>query len=132
MPEYVVDRITRLLNEHSLALNGAKIVILGMAYKKDISDVRESPSLDVVTILKKHGAKVVYNDPYVPLVKFDDGDMTSVKLTKQLLSTSTCTVILTNHSDYDYEWIVENSNLVFDTRNATKNVKNGRKKIAKL
>ena len=132
MPEYVVDRITRQMNEHGKALKGAKICILGVAYKKDINDVRESPALDVITLLKKHGAKVVYNDPYVPLVRFDDGNMKSTPLTKALLSGSACTVILTNHSDYDYKWVVQNSKLVFDTRNATKNVRTGKKKIAKL
>jgi UDP-N-acetyl-D-glucosamine dehydrogenase len=130
--ELAGDRITRLLNEHGKALKGSKILILGVAYKRDISDVRESPALDVITLLKQQGAKVVYNDPYVPLVKFDTGDMKSSKLTKQLLSSAVCTVIVTNHSDYDYDTIVKNSNLVFDTRNATKNVKTGKKKISKL
>jgi UDP-N-acetyl-D-glucosamine dehydrogenase len=132
MPEYVVDRIIRQLNDNGQVLNGSKILILGVAYKKDISDVRESPALDVITLLKQRGAKVVYNDPYVPLVKFDTGDMKSTKLTKELLSSAICTVIVTNHSDYDYEMIVANSNLVFDTRNATKHIKAGKKKIAKL
>jgi len=132
MPEYVVDRIARQLNGHSKALKGSKICILGVAYKKDINDVRESPALDVITVLKKHGAKVVYNDPFVPMIRLDNGNMKSVPLTKSLLSGSACTVILTDHSDYDYKWIVQNSKLVFDTRNATKNVRTGKKKLAKL
>ncbi len=132
MPEYVIDRVTRQLNDNGKALKGAKIVVLGVAYKKDISDVRESPALDVIRLLQDRGAKVVYNDPYVPLVKFDSGDLKSQKLTESLLSSAACAIILTNHSDYDYQWIVEKSNLVFDTRNATKNIKNGKKKVARL
>lgn len=132
MPEYVIDRITRQLNDVGKALKDSKIVVLGVAYKKDISDVRESPALDVIRLLQGRGAKVIYNDPYVPLVKFDSGDLKSQSLTKTLLSSAACTVILTNHSDYDYQWIVDNSNLVFDTRNATKNIKTGKKKVARL
>jgi len=132
MPEYVVDRIARQLNEKGKAIKGSKICILGVAYKPDINDVRESPALDVITILKERGAKVVYNDPYVPSIRFDNGIMKSLPLTKKLLSSSVCTVIITNHSDYDYKWVVQNSNLIFDTRNATKKVKTGQKKMAKL
>jgi UDP-N-acetyl-D-glucosamine dehydrogenase len=132
MPEYVIDRVTRQLNDNGKALKGSKIVVLGVAYKRDISDVRESPALDVIRLLQGRGAKVVYNDPYVPVLKFDSTNMKSQSLTKTLLSSAACTVIVTNHSDYDYQWVVDNSNLVFDTRNATKNVKSGKKKIAKL
>jgi len=132
MPEYVVERVTRLLNDNGKALKGSKILVLGVAYKKDISDVRESPALDVITLLQQRGARVVYNDPYVPMVKFDKGDMKSVRLTARQLSSAACTVIVTNHSDYDYKMIVDNSNLVFDTRNATKDIKTGQRKIAKL
>lgn len=132
MPEYVIDRVTRQLNDNGKALKDAKIVVLGVAYKKDISDVRESPALDVIRLLQDRGAKVVYNDPYVPLVKFDSGDLKSQKLTESLLSSAACVVILANHSDYDYKWIVDKANLVFDTRNATKNIKNGKKKVARL
>ncbi len=132
MPEYVLDRITRQLNENGKVLKGSKICILGVAYKKDISDVRESPALDVIKLLQERGAKIVYNDPYVPLVHFDSGNLKSQKLNKQLLKSSVCTVIVTNHTDYDYRWVVDNSNLVFDTRNATRDLRVSKKKVAKL
>ncbi|HDS01784.1 MAG TPA: nucleotide sugar dehydrogenase [candidate division Zixibacteria bacterium] len=132
MPEYVIDRVTRHMNDYGQALKNARIVVLGVAYKPDISDVRESPALDVIKLLQDRGAKVMYNDPYVPIVKFDSGDMKSQKLTKKLLESAACTIIVTNHSDYDYQWVVDHSNLVFDTRNATKNVKGSKRKIAKL
>jgi UDP-N-acetyl-D-glucosamine dehydrogenase len=133
MPEYVVDRVALQLNENGIPLKGTKVLILGVTYKKDISDVRESPALDVIRLLQKREAKVAYNDPYVPKLKFDSGaDMQSVELTEELLQSAQVTVILTNHSDYDYKMIVEHSNLIFDTRNATGDIKGAKSKISKL
>lgn len=132
MPEYVIDRVTRALNSSGKALKGSKVVVLGVAYKRDISDLRESPALDVYRLLESHGAKVVYNDPYVPLVHFDKRDKKSVKLTASLLKTADIVVILTDHTNFNYQWIVDNSKLVFDTRNACQRVRNGKKKIIRL
>ena len=132
MPEYVVDRIGRLLNEHSMSIKNSRALILGVAYKRDIKDLRESPALDVIKLLEKAGAKLHYNDPYVPHIKWDGDTLHSTKLTAALIKKADLTVILTDHSNYDYQWIVDNSKLVFDTRNATKKVKNGRSKIAVL
>lgn len=132
MPEYVVDGISRALNERGTAIKGSKIVVLGAAYKRDISDLRESPALDVMTLLEGHGAKVVYNDPYAPIIHFDKGDMKSVKLTAALLESADIVVILTDHTNYNYQWIVDNSPLIYDSRNACKRVRNGRKKIIRL
>jgi UDP-N-acetyl-D-glucosamine dehydrogenase len=132
MPEYVVDRITTMLNDSGKSIRGSKIVILGVAYKKNITDVRESPALDVMKLIEKLGAKMHYNDPYVPSIKWHNGSLKSTKLTALLLKSADLTIILTDHTDYDYQWIVDNSNMVFDTRNATAFVKGNKKKIAKL
>ena len=132
MPEYVVERINRALNERKKSLRGAKILILGVAYKKDIKDLRESPALDVIKLLQNAGAKVKYHDPLVPSIRMDDSDWKPVKLTQSILRSSDCVAILADHSSYDYDSIVRNARLVMDTRNATKNVKANREKIVKL
>jgi len=132
MPEYVVERVNRALNTVKKTLNDSNIVVLGVAYKKDIRDVRESPALDVIKLLQNHGAKVKYNDPHVNSILMNSHIMKSTKLTSQLLKKSDCLVILTDHSAYDYDWIVKNSKLVFDTRNAAKLVKDNRERIIKL
>ena len=132
MPEYVVERVNRALNEKKKSLKGSKILVLGVAYKRDIKDVRESPALDVIKLLENGGAEVSYNDPHVPSIRMDDSVMKSIKLTQALLQGVDCVVILTDHTAYDYDWIVQNSQLLMDTRNATKNVKEDQGKIVKL
>jgi UDP-N-acetyl-D-glucosamine dehydrogenase len=133
MPEYVVEKITLAMNKQKKALNGAKVLVLGIAYKRDISDVRESPALDIIRLLQEKGAQVAYNDPYVQTVKLEgDEKAHSVKLSAQMLAGYDCVVIVTDHSDYDYQWIVDNARLIVDTRNAAKNVKKGRAKIHKI
>jgi len=132
---HVIDVVSRALNKVGKCLNGSKILVLGAAYKKDISDVRESPALKVIDLLKKEFAEVSYHDPYVPVihaVEPYDWAMESVELTAEELQKYDCVVIVTDHSCLDYEWIVENAKLVVDTRNATKNVKNNREKIVKI
>ena len=132
MPEWVIDRITSLLNDHGKSVKGTNILVLGMAYKKNIQDVRESPALDVADLLVKLGANIKYNDPYVPSIKMGKTTFKSSRLNSTLLKKADLTVILTDHSDYNYQLIVDNSNLVFDTRNATARVRDGREKIHKL
>jgi UDP-N-acetyl-D-glucosamine dehydrogenase len=132
MPEYVVERISRALNEKKKSLKGAKILVLGVSYKRDIKDLRESPALDVIRLLQSAGARVEYNDPLVPCIHMDGWDWKPVKLSKRLLQNSDCVVILADHSAYNYGFIVRNAKLVMDTRNATKNVKTERAKIVKL
>jgi UDP-N-acetyl-D-glucosamine dehydrogenase len=133
MPEYVVDRIISMLNRRfARALNKATVLVLGVAYKGDIKDTRESPALDVIKLLEDKGAKIYYNDPYVPEIDWNHSRHTSRKLTKSLLRKADLTVILTNHSSYDYQWIVDNAKAVFDTRNATKSAKRNRRKIELL
>lgn len=134
MPHYVIHRTMEALNNRKKSLNGAKVLILGLAYKPDIDDVRESPSLELIELLKERGAKVDYNDPYVPAthkMREYDLKMSSKKLTAAMLKSYDVVLISTNHSDYDYKWIVKNARLVVDTRNACVNVKAGRNKIVK-
>jgi UDP-N-acetyl-D-glucosamine dehydrogenase len=134
MPHYVVHKVMEALNERKKSLKGSKVLVLGLAYKPDIDDVRESPSLELIELLKERGAKVDYNDPYVPRthkMREYDLKMTSRPLSAAMLRGYDCVLISTNHSTYDYEWIVRHSKLVVDTRNATAGVKGGRRKIVK-
>ncbi|MBA7509995.1 UDP-N-acetyl-D-glucosamine 6-dehydrogenase [subsurface metagenome] len=126
MPEFLVSKIDAALNEREKSIKGSKILILGVAYKSNVSDIRESPALDVMKLLKERGGKVVYNDPHVPQVE----GLKSIPLTESSLRDADCVVITTAHSDYDYKQIVENARLVIDSRNATKGIKS--KKIIKL
>ena len=126
MPEFLVSKIDAALNERKKSIKGSKILILGVAYKSNVSDIRESPALDVMRLLKERGGKVLYNDPYVPQVE----GLKSIPLTGSSLRNADCVVITTAHSDYDYKQIVENARLVIDSRNATKGIKS--KKIVKL
>jgi UDP-N-acetyl-D-glucosamine dehydrogenase len=124
MPEHVVMAVSRALNQHKKPMNGAKILMLGMAYKKDIDDLRESPSLTVIELLRAEGAEVVYNDPYFPFVGRGRHYNLNMHCTPlENLGQYDCVMILTDHSDYDYKKIVEESQLVVDTRNATKGIK---------
>ena len=121
MPAYVVQSVAQGLNKHKKAMNGARILMLGMAYKKDIDDLRESPSLTVIELLREQGAEVLYNDPYFPTVgrgRRYNLNMTCTPLTD--LGQYDCVLIMTDHSDYDYPDIVNRAQLVVDTRNATK------------
>ncbi len=136
MPEWVVTKVMHALNEKSKALKGSKILLLGMAYKKDVDDLRESPSLVLTELLRDRGAKVDYNDPHIPAVGMTRehpklAGMKSKKLTPAMLGKYDAVLISTDHSSYDYEMIVENARMVIDARNATAGVKKGRKKIIK-
>jgi UDP-N-acetyl-D-glucosamine dehydrogenase len=121
MPYYVVEKGVEALNRVKKSLNGSKVLILGVAYKKDIDDMRESPSLRLIELFREKGCKVSYNDPYVsrlPKTRKYQFDMKSVKLTKAALAEYDLVVLSTDHSDYDYTMIAENSNLIVDSRNA--------------
>jgi len=131
MPEFVVERLNLLLNEEEKPIKGSKILILGVAYKRDVSDLRESPALDVINLLVIRGAKVSYNDPYIPKIGEAGHRMKSVRLTPDVLSSADCVLIVTNHSCYDFKKICNSARLVFDTRNATRDVKT-RTRIVKL
>jgi UDP-N-acetyl-D-glucosamine dehydrogenase len=124
MPYHVLESVTRALNQHKKALNGAKVLVLGVAYKKDIDDLRESPSLTIIELLQKEGAQVSYHDPYFPFVgKGRKYDLQMKCVSLENLGDYDCVLIVTDHSDYDYERIVNESRLVVDTRNATKGIR---------
>jgi UDP-N-acetyl-D-glucosamine dehydrogenase len=132
MPEHVVAATADALNERKQCLRDARILILGVAYKKDIDDLRESPSLRLIQLLRESGARVDYHDPYFPQLhkmRHYDLQMASVELTSQALSSYDAVVIATDHSRIDYAWVAKNSKLVIDTRNATRNVAEGRRNI---
>lgn len=121
MPYYVIEKAGEVLNKVKKSLNGSKVLILGASYKKDIDDMRESPSLKLIEILRDKGAKVDYNDPYVPKLpktRKYNFDMKSVTIDKKTLSKYDLILLSTDHSDYDYKFIAENSKLILDTRNA--------------
>ena len=123
MPEFVAQTVGKALNQRKKALNGSKILMLGMAYKKDIDDLRESPSLTIIELLRNEGADVLYNDPYFPTVgrgRHYNLNMTCTPLDD--LEQYDCVLIVTDHTDYNYEEIVKNSQLVVDSRNATKGI----------
>jgi len=134
MPYYVIAKTIDALNEHKKSLKGSKVLVLGLAYKKDIDDLRESPSIELIELLRKKGAKVDYNDPYIPIThkqRRHDLKMTSKRLSANTLGSYDVVLISTDHSCYDYKWIVKNSRLVVDTRNATAEVSGYHSKIIK-
>ncbi|MBS4034971.1 MAG: nucleotide sugar dehydrogenase [Ignavibacterium sp.] len=121
MPYYVIEKAAEVLNKNKKSLNGSKILILGAAYKKDIDDMRESPSLKLIELLREKGAVVDYNDPFVPKLpqtRKYNYEMESVELTEKNLKSYDLILLSTDHTKYDYKFISENSNLILDTRNA--------------
>ena len=121
MPHRVTIKISTALNRHKKPINGSKILFLGVAYKPDIDDERESPALKIMDIVAGKGGEVVYHDPFVPSCTTPGGrNYSSISLTAELLQSSDCVVVTTNHSAFDSDWIVENSRLVVDLRNAVK------------
>lgn len=131
MPFYVVEKIVDALNRVRKSVNGSQILVLGVSYKKDISDVRESPALDIIKILQKRSACVFYHDPYVSSLDAGLG-VSPLALTEKVLQEMDCVIIASDHSLFDYSWIVEHACLIVDTRNATRNVTRGREKIVRL
>jgi UDP-N-acetyl-D-glucosamine dehydrogenase len=134
MPQYVVGRMAEALNQCGKPLRGSKVCVLGVAYKKDVDDARESPAFVLIELLQKNGAQVSYNDPHIPHLpqtRHFRIPMESSPLTAKYLAGLDCVLIATDHSAYDYDFIVRHAPLVVDTRNATKNVRVGREKICK-
>lgn len=134
MPQWVIERLAEGLGDQNKAVKNAKILILGMAYKKNVDDDRESPSFELMKLLEKRGAKVQYHDPYIPLFKGSRNyavKMRSTPLTKTQLKKFDAVLISTDHDDVDYQFVVTHSKLVVDTRNATKNVKKHKNRIIK-
>jgi len=133
MPYHVVDAISEALNKKRKAMNGARLLVLGVAYKKDVDDLRESPSLKIMELLTDHGALVDYNDPHFPQLHkmrhYDYSGKKSVPLDAKTLASYDCVVIATDHTSYDYASIVESAQLVVDTRNTTRRLLRHRDKI---
>ncbi|MHB8134143.1 MAG: nucleotide sugar dehydrogenase [Anaerolineaceae bacterium] len=132
MPRFVVGKVQDALNSVGKPVKGSKILVLGAAYKPDIDDLRESPSLDVIHLLEQKGAFVDYHDPYIPHIHQDDWDMDSVTDLNSALSSSDCVVIVTNHKSYNYSELLEKSKLIVDTRNALGRIGRGNPKVTKL
>ena len=132
MPYHIVSKTTEALNDRGKSLKDARILILGIAYKKDVDDQRESPSLKIISLLQKRGVRVAYNDPYVPRSyghrDYPDLNLKSVALNEKVLKEFDAVIIATDHSVYDFDWIARNASLIIDTRNA---VKRRRKNVVK-
>lgn len=134
MPYYVINKLTDALNDRRRSLNGSKILILGIAYKKDVDDMRESPAMAIMELLRQKGAEVFYHDPFVPKIprlRRHHIQMNSSELSESLLKEMDGVMIVADHSSYDFDWVVRHARLVVDTRNATRSVKEGRDKIVK-
>jgi len=135
MPHYVVDRLADALNDRGRPIRGSRVLVLGMAYKRDVDDPRESPGFELLELLAKKGGIVSYNDPHIPALptmrRYPDLRMESLPLTPESLRAQDCVLIATDHSAYDWPWIVEHAPLVVDTRNATRAVSAHRGKIVR-
>jgi UDP-N-acetyl-D-glucosamine dehydrogenase len=132
MPRFVVTRVQDALNDLAKPLKGSRILVLGASYKPDIDDLRESPALDVIGLLMAKGAVVEYHDPYIPVLKHDSWEKKSVPDLKKTVKDVDCLVIVTNHSQYDYQMVLDNAALIVDTRNALGKIGKGNKKVVRL
>lgn len=133
MPKYVLDKIIQALNLHKKPINGSKVLVIGVAYKKDIGDTRESPSLEVIRLMLDKGAQILYHDPYVSKIILGGVDTYhSETLTSSVIESVDCVVILTDHSIIDFNMVVKHANIVVDTRNATRSIQTGSNKIIKI
>lgn len=132
MPDFVVEKISRGLNDARKAVNGSRVLVLGIAYKRDIDDMRESPALDIIRLLEQRGAEVTYHDPHVPSFREGDHTMTGVALTAETLAAADAVVIVTEHRGVDYQLVVDHASLVVDTRNATAGTRASKARVMAL
>jgi UDP-N-acetyl-D-glucosamine dehydrogenase len=139
MPYHVVSRISEGLNRQGKTLRGAKVLILGVTFKRDVDDARNSPAQRIIELLLAQGVQVAYNDPYVPQFKVghdvfyrDELTLHSVDLSEELMAEHDCTVIVAGHTSYDYAWVVRHAPLIIDTLNATRGVGEGRERILRI
>jgi UDP-N-acetyl-D-glucosamine dehydrogenase len=130
MPDYVVSKVTDALNDELKAVKGSNILILGAAYKPNVNDIRESPALDVLHLLRQKGALVSYHDPFVPALSSEGIELQSVKLDERSLSDADCVLIITDHDIFDWDFICDRANLIVDTRHAIEN--GGRARVVYL
>ena len=126
MPDYVVGKMADALNDDRKAINGSQVLVLGVAYKPNVGDVRESPALDVIHLLQERGAVIRYHDPFVLDLASEGFALQSVELTAAVLQEVDCVIVVTNHDDYDWEWVAAHAPLIVDTRNTIKIKGNGR------
>jgi len=129
MPYFVMSKLQRILNSRKLCLNGATILVLGVTYKADIEDPRESPATKIMGLLQKEGAHLIYADPFTPRLSLNGIQYEAQELTANVLMTCDCALLLTAHSVFDYEMIVRNAPLIFDTRNGTRQVKDQKEHV---
>lgn len=132
MPEHVCFKILSALNLHRKCVNGSRILILGVSYKRNVGDTRESPALDIMGLLRRNGAELSFHDPYVPEIQVGDLRLTSCELAESTVRSADCVVLVTDHAAFDLEKITRWALLIVDTRNAFKKVQDGREKIVKL
>ena len=132
MPGYVLGKIADALNQREKPLKNSRVLLLGVAYKADVNDLRESPALDLIHVLEEKGARVTYHDPYVPRLEVDGLSMSSVHLDEGVMRASDCVVVITGHRSYDWQWVLNNSSLVVDTRNATRKVSSSNCLVVRL
>jgi UDP-N-acetyl-D-glucosamine dehydrogenase len=132
MPDYVVEKVSRALNDSRKAVHGSRVLILGVAYKRDIDDMRESPALDIMRLLEQRGATVVFHDPHVATFREDGHEYHSIELTPAALAEADAVVIVTDHKAYDWQFVVDHAVLVVDSRNATGKTSSSRARIVGL
>jgi UDP-N-acetyl-D-glucosamine dehydrogenase len=118
MPDFVVGLITNALNDEQKSVRGSRILMLGVAYKSNVADTRESPALDILTLLEERGADIVYHDPHVPSFQYGGESYTSVELTDEQLAKADCVVVTASHSAIDFDHVADKTKLIIDTRNA--------------
>ncbi len=132
MPYYVATKVLLILKDETSPRGAPRVLVLGVAFKRDIEDYRDSPALKVMELLHKRGVEIAYHDPYVPALPFNGKELRSQQLTAGTLRSYDCVVVATDHTAFDYDWIVRHAKKVFDTRNATCRVHNGRERIIRL
>jgi UDP-N-acetyl-D-glucosamine dehydrogenase len=132
MPAYVVEKVAHALNDDRKAVNGSSILVLGVAYKRDIDDLRESPALDVIRLLEEQGATVTFHDPHVPCIREDGHVREGVELTDDRLAAADAVVIVTDHKAIDYQRVMDKASLIVDTRNATSKLVRTKARVVSL
>ncbi|MFW6183139.1 MAG: nucleotide sugar dehydrogenase [Chloroflexota bacterium] len=132
MPDYAVSKVGEALNVDRKAINGSKILVLGVAYKPNVSDVRESPAIDILLLLEERGAEISYHDPYVPILEHEGLSLQSVTLDDEALAQADCVVVVTHHDSYDWQRVADQAQLVVDARNALGNTRQSKARVVRI